>query len=82
MWWLHVVFQRYETTLALPIEYGTVNVGMVTAGVILLQEYRYMDAWQVQSAASRPCARTRPHTPPRAPGCVLCTGGGGFARAG
>ena len=24
LWWLNAVFSRYETTLALPIEYGTV----------------------------------------------------------
>ena len=47
VWWLRVVFKRYETTLALPIEYGTVNVVMVASGLVLYQEYKYMDTWQI-----------------------------------
>ena len=42
-----VVFKRYETTLALPIEYGTVSVGLVLSGLIFFQEYRCMDPWQI-----------------------------------
>ena len=47
VWWLKVVYRRYETTLALPIEYGTVNVALVGAGLVLYQEYKYMETWQV-----------------------------------
>ena len=40
--YLHVVFGRFETTLALPIEYGIVNIAMVASGLILYQEHKYM----------------------------------------
>ena len=41
------MFTRFETTLALPIEYGTVNVAIVAAGLLFYQEGAYMDTWQV-----------------------------------
>ena len=47
VWWLRVVFKRYETTFALPIEYGTVNVAMVGSGLVLFQEHKYMETWQI-----------------------------------
>jgi len=46
-WWLKVVFARYETTLALPVEYGMVNVASVCSGLIFYNEMKYMEAWQV-----------------------------------
>jgi len=47
VWWLRVVFARYETTHALPIEYGTVNVCSVCSGLIFYRESQYMENWQV-----------------------------------
>lgn len=47
LWWLRVVFRRYETTQALPIEYGTVNVIVVASGLIFFDEARYFNRWQL-----------------------------------
>lgn len=47
LWWLHRVFERYETTLALPIEYGTVNAASVCSGLIFYQEHEAMKPWQI-----------------------------------
>jgi hypothetical protein len=44
---MRVVFRRYETTLALPIEYGTVNVVAVFSGLIFFDETSTMDTWQI-----------------------------------
>jgi len=46
-WWLKVVFARYETTAALPIEYGMVNLASVCSGLIFYSEADYMETWQV-----------------------------------
>jgi len=47
VWWLRVVFSRYETTLALPVEYGTVNLCSVCSGLIFYGESRFMSSWQL-----------------------------------
>lgn len=47
VWWLRVVFARYETTIALPIEYGTVNACSVCSGLIFYGEQEYMEGWQL-----------------------------------
>ena len=47
VWWLKVVYKRYETTIALPIEYGVVNVAMCASGLIFYQEHKYYETWQL-----------------------------------
>lgn len=47
LWWLRRVFHRYETTLALPIEYGAVNAVSVCSGLIFYKEAQFMSAWQL-----------------------------------
>ncbi|KAL1504123.1 hypothetical protein AB1Y20_010533 [Prymnesium parvum] len=47
LWWMPVVFRRFETTVALPIEYGAVNAASVMSGLLFYNEARYMAAWQV-----------------------------------
>ena len=42
--WLKIVYTRYETTEALPIEYGTVHACSVLAGFLFFRERDYMDA--------------------------------------
>lgn len=46
-WWLKVVFERYETTSALPVEYGMVNVVSTCSGLVFYEERQYLDAWQL-----------------------------------
>jgi hypothetical protein len=41
-YWLKVVFERYQTTLALPIEYSTLNIFSVIGGLLFFQEVDYM----------------------------------------
>jgi len=36
--WLRVVFKRYETTVALPVEYGAAAAGDVVSGLVFYQE--------------------------------------------
>ena len=45
--WLAVVYRRYETTIALPIEYGALNVCSVAAGLLFYDEGRFMKRWQL-----------------------------------
>jgi len=45
--WLNVVFRRFETTQALPIEYGAVQVCAVCSGLIFFDEAATMDDWQL-----------------------------------
>jgi hypothetical protein len=45
--WLAAVYRRYETTIALPIEYGALNVCSVAAGLLFYDEARYMQRWQL-----------------------------------
>jgi len=47
LWWLRVVFARYETTKALPIEYGMVNVMQVLSGLVFFREDQYYKTWQL-----------------------------------
>jgi len=51
-WWLKVVFARYETTSALPVEYGMVNLVSVCSGLIFYNESKYMEAWQLLCSIS------------------------------
>merc|ERR1712048_342333 len=46
VWWLKVVFERYETTMALPVEYGVVNVVSLCSGLIFFGEYRRLTPLQ------------------------------------
>ena len=41
------MYRRYETTIALPIEYGALNVCSVAAGLLFYDEARYMQRWQL-----------------------------------
>ena len=50
--WLKVVFERYETTLALPIEYGALNLFSVLGGLLFFGEGEYMEAWQLSLVLS------------------------------
>lgn len=45
--WMRIVYRRYETTVALPIEYGALNVGNLLSGLLFYDEGSYMEAWQV-----------------------------------
>ena len=47
--YLKFVFERYETTVALPIEYGSLNLASVIGGLLFFQEERYMEPWQLQA---------------------------------
>lgn len=38
LWWLRRVFTRYESTKALPVEYGTVNIVSVCSGLVFFRE--------------------------------------------
>ena len=44
------VYRRYETTVALPIEYGALNAGNIASGLLFYGESQYMQAWQVSMA--------------------------------
>jgi len=73
--WLKIVYTRYETTEALPIEYGTVHACSVLAGYVFYKERDYMDGRQkifsfiglalviggvaLSSRKSLPCERAR-----------------------
>jgi uncharacterized membrane protein len=47
IWWLRVVFARYESTKALPVEYGAVNIISVCSGFLFFRESVSMAPWQV-----------------------------------
>ena len=47
LWWLRRVFARYETTQALPVEYGAVNAVGVCSGLIFYREANRMAPWQL-----------------------------------
>ena len=38
------VFRRYETTVALPVEYGALNVANVATGLLFYEEHQKMSA--------------------------------------
>ena len=46
-YWLKVVFARYQTTLALPIEYSMLNICAVGGGLLFYNEVVYMNQWQL-----------------------------------
>ena len=66
-YWLKVVFERYQTTLALPIEYSTLNIFSVIGGLLFFQEIDYMTDLQVTLALV---------------GCLIMTIGGAVIVAG
>ena len=45
--WLRIVYTRFETTTGLPIEYGTVQLCSVLGGLLLYQEYTFLDPHQM-----------------------------------
>jgi len=47
LWWMRTVFKRYETTKALPIEYGAVMAVNAMSGLIFYNESKYMETWQI-----------------------------------
>jgi len=47
LWWLRRVFARYESTRALPVEYGAVNIVSVCSGLLFFRESDSMARWQV-----------------------------------
>uniref|UniRef100_A0A7S4F4V2 Magnesium transporter n=1 Tax=Chrysotila carterae TaxID=13221 RepID=A0A7S4F4V2_CHRCT len=55
LWWFKVVFQRYEVTVALPIEYGAVNVCAICSGLIFFNEAAYFNSWQLPLMISGGC---------------------------
>ena len=50
IFWMPYVFRRYETTVALPIEYGALNAGNIASGLLFYGEHEYMSAFQVSMA--------------------------------
>jgi len=47
LWWLRRVFTRYETTRALPVEYGAVNAVSACSGLVFYREAKGMADWQL-----------------------------------
>merc|ERR1712146_440950 len=47
LWWMRKVFRRYETTVALPVEYGALNAANVCTGLLFYAEYQSMSAAQI-----------------------------------
>jgi len=47
LWWMRTVFKRYETTKALPIEYGAVMAVNAMSGLIFFNESKFMETWQI-----------------------------------
>ena len=50
IFWMPYVFRRYETTVALPIEYGALNAGNIASGLLFYGEHAYMTGFQVSMA--------------------------------
>ena len=48
--YLRVVFRRYETTMALPIEYGTMNALATCSGLLFYEEGATAAPWQLSLA--------------------------------
>ena len=48
--WLKIVFTRYETTTALPVEYGDVNACSVLSGLLFYREFQFMSAGQLTAS--------------------------------
>ena len=57
-YWLKVVFARYQTTLALPIEYSMLNICAVGGGLIFYNEAVYMNEWQLPLVLAGCCVMT------------------------
>ena len=47
---MRVTFARYDTTVALPIEYGALNAGNVCVGLLFYREHSYMTGTQLTLA--------------------------------
>ena len=46
-WWMRKVFRRYETTVALPVEYGSLNAANVCTGLLFYAEHERMSGEQI-----------------------------------
>ena len=46
-WWYRKVLARYETTQALPIEYGALNAASACTGLLFYDERLHLSAWQL-----------------------------------
>ena len=57
-YWLKVVFARYQTTLALPIEYSMLNICAVGGGLIFYNEAVYLNEWQLPLVLAGCCVMT------------------------
>jgi len=44
---MRIVYKRYETTVALPIEYGALNAGNLLGGMLVYAEEECMEGWQI-----------------------------------
>mmetsp|Transcript_30337 Transcript_30337/g.79533 ORF Transcript_30337/g.79533 Transcript_30337/m.79533 type:complete len:341 (+) Transcript_30337:55-1077(+) len=51
-WFMRVVVRRYEATVALPVEYGTLNAAAVLTGLLFYKEHASMSVWQLASVLS------------------------------
>ena len=45
--WMPVVYRRYEVSVALPFEYGALNLCTVLSGLLFFDEHKYMATWQL-----------------------------------
>lgn len=45
--WMPIVYQRYEVSVALPIEYGALNACTVLSGLLFYDEHKFMQGWQL-----------------------------------
>ena len=43
LFWMRIVYKRYETTVALPIEYGALNAGNLLGGMLVYAEDECME---------------------------------------
>ena len=55
LFWMPIVYKRYETTVALPIEYGALNAGNLVGGLLVYAEDGYMEGWQIGLAIGGLC---------------------------
>ena len=49
------VYRRYETTVALPIEYGALNACTVLSGLLFYDEHLYMRPYQLALQITGTC---------------------------
>ena len=52
VFYMPYVYRRYETTVALPIEYGALNAGNLLGGLLVYGEDAYMTGWQASPRGS------------------------------